>query len=76
MRKTLDQVVKTIRHHRVELAREDLLRLLAGDGVTVDRAAQIFVQVPGGGDWSGTDLEVSDGRPVVITWTTEETERG
>jgi len=26
--------------------------------------AKIFVRVPGGGDWSNTDLEISDAQPL------------
>ena len=34
--------------------------------------ARIFVRVPGGGDWSNTDLEIEDGRPLLATVVTTE----
>lgn len=33
----------------------------------------VFVRVPGGGDWSNTDLDVTTDTPIVAEWTMEKT---
>lgn len=38
--------------------------------------AKIFVQVPGGGDWSNTDLEIDSDTPLRATVTTTTTDDG
>ncbi len=46
-------------------------RVAIPDGVTV----RIYVEVPGGGDWSHTDLEIEE-HPVQVsaTWVVEDAE--
>lgn len=34
--------------------------------------AKIFVKVPGGGDWSNTNLNIDDDTPLIVEWTIEE----
>lgn len=36
--------------------------------------ATVVVHVPGGGDWSNTDLHITEDNPVFITWVKTETE--
>lgn len=55
----------------VKLGREDLLQyfdFIPSDAVNV----QIFVQVPGGGDWSSEKLGVEDDVGLEVTWETED----
>jgi len=63
------QVVRTETTKRLELDGDVIRGLLASRGVDVPRDARITVTVPGGGDWSNTDLEVDARCPVVVTWT-------
>lgn len=52
----------------VKLDEEDL-RVLAG----APKGAKVFVHVPGGGDYSSTDLDVGCGEQVIVVqWTEEE----
>lgn len=64
--------VKTTRvetRKRIELTDEDIRALVrATSGSIIPVAAEVFVEVPGGGDWSNTSLEIRDA-PVVIAWT-------
>ena len=61
---------------RLEFDAVTLRRALMAAHPEIPETARITVRVPGGGDWSHTDLEVggTDG-PLVVSWTTrEETE--
>lgn len=67
--------VTTRQTHRVELDQDMLRSLLDSAGVRVPiRGAKFFVAVPGGADWSNTDLDIDSENPVVIEW--EETTEG
>lgn len=57
--------------HRVELNREDIIKAV---GVEVPDYAEIYVSVPGGGNWSNTSLEIDDKTPVVVSWDENVTE--
>ena len=62
--------------HTLTLNREELLSLLAKAGQPIPASAAVLIQVPGGGDWSNTALDVDDDNPVVIRWVSERTENG
>ena len=47
----------TTREHRLELTHEDLVLLLKPN-FQVPSCAEIYIRVPGGGDWSNQDLIV------------------
>jgi predicted ATP-dependent serine protease len=70
MRTREDTIVSTTTRHRLEITRADILAYLASAKITnlPPRNADIFVQVPGGGDWSNTSLDISDENPVVVSW--------
>ena len=59
-----------------ELSTLDLMEYLETKGFKLDSAYDIkaFMEIPGGGDWSNTNLEVEPGRPirVIVTSTTTE----
>jgi hypothetical protein len=55
---------------RVEIDRHVLIEMLKQtQDIDVPKGADIYMQVPGGGDWSNMSLEVSNDQPVIITWT-------
>lgn len=41
--------------------------------VKVMGEVRVFIEVPGGGDWSGMDLDVDARNPVVVEYTVETT---
>ena len=43
-----------------------------GSAVNIPASAKISVQVPSGGDWSGTDLDLHSDTTVDILWETVE----
>lgn len=55
-----------------EISEELLLEALKGVGLPVPDGAKVFtfVRVPGGGDWSNTDLEIKES-PIQIRITSE-----
>lgn len=81
MRKKLSMLVTT-RIHRaetvvVEVPRTTLLALLRKH-LSLPAEAEVFVRVPGGADWSNTDLDIDDkDTPLVVryTRTTQKRER-
>jgi hypothetical protein len=56
--------------------KESLLRTLrkAGHEIPTDaRDVKVFMRVPGGADWSNTNLDVEESCPLIITWKTTKT---
>lgn len=56
----------------MRLTPDIIIRALENCGITVPDSAEITVHIPGGGDWSNTDLDISDAHPVIVSWTTEQ----
>lgn len=54
---------------RMEINRPFLIEMLEAQGHKIPAGADIYVQVPGGGDWSNTSLEVDHENPIIVTWT-------
>lgn len=55
---------------RIELTDLDLRSLIkTATGNDLPARAEIFIEVPGGGDWSNTSLGVNKETPVIIAWT-------
>lgn len=57
---------------RLEVPAKALIEALQAVGLAVPTDAEVYVQVPGGGDWSNTSLDIDDACPVVLTWQTKE----
>lgn len=62
--------------HRIELKGTTIIQLLnqelKAQGATeglVPSNATVIVTVPGGGDWSNTELDIDTRTPVTIEWT-------
>lgn len=63
------KTVRTLTTKRIELTEDNLCELIRkATGDVIPDTAAIFVEVPGGGDWSNTSLDISDA-PVIIAWT-------
>jgi hypothetical protein len=64
------------RDHRLTLYGKQI-RELVNEHLAADRKplipanAEIQITVPGGGDWSNSELDLNE-HPVVITWTTRD----
>lgn len=66
----------TTEEHELTITGKDLLRVLRAAMVcdlTENVTAKVTVHVPGGGDWSNTDLDI-DECPIIVRW--EVTHRG
>lgn len=44
----------------------ELIRAVSGD--VIPAHADIYIEVPGGGDWSNTSLDVCAEHPIIIFW--------
>ena len=59
----------------MEVRPEELRRLLKEAGYEVpDRQIRVYVNVPGGGDWSHCELDISGKTPLIVEWTETVTE--
>lgn len=73
--------ITTSRSYRLELDGDALLQLVNQELKARDASLEriptawadvsIYVEVPGGGDWSSTELELRQ-HPVIIEWTVTE----
>lgn len=61
------KVTRTETRKRIELTDSSIRALLKMEGHNIPVKAAIFVEVPGGGDWSNTSLDIS-AAPVIIAW--------
>lgn len=77
MKVRMKKVVTTTRKIRIEVEGHDLIRLLETTGqipkVSARNGVKVFVTVPGGGDWSGSDLDIERETRIQIEWEEVET---
>jgi len=62
------RTVTTSVDKRIELGFTAIRLLLEREGITLPAGTKITVTVPGGGDWSNTELDIDDHTPVVVSW--------
>lgn len=76
MTTTVETKTTTILHHSVTLTATRIVELLRKDGVEIpdSLSLQVTVRVPGGGDWSNTNLDITSETPVTVEW--KETRHG
>lgn len=59
----------TTETHELRLTGSAIRELLANSGVHVPQGASVYVAIPGGGDWSNTDLSIEGDTAIEIRWT-------
>lgn len=64
----VDVVTETTKTHTAHITRRKLLQALG-----IPEGARVYVEVPSGGDWSGCDLDIEHGQPIIVSWQTHET---
>jgi hypothetical protein len=59
----------------LQLARGDVIEMLRREfpDQKIPDNAQVWMEVPGGGDWSNMQLDVEPGSPLNVAWVTTET---
>lgn len=62
-------VVTTERRHEIVIDNVEIRELLRRTGYNIPATARIYFMVPGGGDWSNTDVDISSDHPVTVEWT-------
>jgi hypothetical protein len=72
----LSRKTRTEERHGMRITGKELLEcinqeLAASGAPRIPKDASVVVSVPGGGDWSNTDLDLND-HPVTISWTVVE----
>lgn len=70
----IETVTKTEQSHRLELTGAGIITLLRDTGHSVARDAVVTFHVPGGGDWSSSDVQICAENPVYIEWKTHSAE--
>jgi hypothetical protein len=66
MKPVIDTVVSSVTKitHKAELNSNDLKNYLG-----LPANARLYFHVPGGGDWSNGDVDISKDNPIHISWT-------
>lgn len=75
----IDSVVQRVtvtRQNSVRIDDRELREFLRARGMNLPANARIFFAVPGGGDWSNIDIDISGENPICVEWTTEEQQHG
>lgn len=62
-------VVTTERRHEIIMDNTEIRELLRRAGYQIPAKARIYFTVPGGGDWSNTDVDITRDYPVTVEWT-------
>jgi hypothetical protein len=65
-------VITIVERHELEFDGLQIKRLLLAAGFVVPEKCdlRIYIAIPGGGDWSNTDIEISNEHPLCVEWTT------
>lgn len=74
MKASIIQTVRTTVEREIHLNNEDLIlainqELKSQGAAVIPPEAEIYFSVPGGGDWSNTDIDIDDQCPIKIKWT-------
>lgn len=59
---------KTTRQNCVAIDDSHIRLFLESEGIFLPRDAVITFRVPGGADWSNTDVDVDADNPITISW--------
>lgn len=70
---TLTETIKTTRKRRFVLSAAHIRGLLGLVGVEVPSDAEIYMDVPGGGEWSNQELLIEDAKGLVVSFEEEDT---
>ena len=66
--------IETTKKMTCQVNGDNLLDLLSKSGVKIPPGATVMFVVPGGGDWSGQAIDVTDENPVLVEWSTHTVE--
>lgn len=61
----------------IELDEKKVRELLIASGIDIPIEAEVSVwfSIPGGGDWSNTNIDVTNHFPINVSWTVTKTSR-
>lgn len=65
-----------VEQHEVNFTGAELRQALKTAGYDIPIDATISVAIPGGGDWSNTDLEIGNEHQLHVAWTVTEEKDG
>ena len=54
---------------QIKITNHDIISMLRKKGLVTNKETitKVFVSIPGGGDWSNTDMNINDEDPIQIT---------
>lgn len=60
-------------NHTLTLTGKDIIEMLQtySADVAPSKDVKIIFRVPGGGDWSGQDIDIMNDSGIILTWTRE-----
>ncbi len=60
------------KHNQIKMTHSDIVRLLKNTGEIPEsmeaHQVDVYFQVPGGGDWSNTSVDITSGDPIIVSW--------
>ena len=69
MRKITKNIITRV---TVDLSRKDIIEFLKNEYSDVPDNCSVVFHVPGGGDWSNTQADVTEENPVSVSWEVSE----
>lgn len=69
MQKTITTVETKVTETRIEISRDDIIRAFS-----LPPSADIFISVPGGGNWAGAGLDLRE-NPIQVIYREEKVSR-
>lgn len=68
------ETVTRVTKRSIELTAIDIRSLIRATGTEISDAAElrVYFAVPGGGNWSNTDIDIDNLNPVYVEWTETE----
>lgn len=70
MQPSITAQTRTTTKYHYKLGRVELQKLFQEAGISVPQNAEIYISVPGGGDWSNTSLDITEETPIEVSWST------
>lgn len=70
----ISKTIATTETQIIRLTEYDIINLLIEHGIILsdsppqrNKDLKVHVEIPGGGDWSNTDLDISKDHPIIVT---------
>lgn len=66
--------IETTKRMECRVNAANLIEMMEKTGIEVPKGATVQFVVPGGGNWSGSAIDIDDENPILVEWKTQEVE--